>query len=73
LARLVLKDKTNSDICELFKSASWKRRRFNPALGYLLEHLPETGYVVEKGTEFQATNIWLNADVKFALTEFSRQ
>lgn len=70
IAKLLLEDKSNGIVARLFEATAWDRRRFNPALGYLLHCLPESSFVDEMGSGFPAAQIFLNADVRFSLMKF---
>lgn len=70
LAKLLLDDKENHNIYKLFEKVSWERRRFNPALGYLLESLPQIQRSDEIQPDFITTFIFLDADAVFSLRNF---
>ena len=70
LAKLLLKDNENKNIYKLFEQVPWDHRRFNPALGYLLESFPEITISKERQPDFVTTYIFLDANAKFSLMEF---
>jgi len=70
LANLIIGNDENKDVYKLFEQSKLQHRRFNPALAYLLDSVPQINAGTEKVSDFITPYLFFDSNAMFALKEF---
>jgi hypothetical protein len=70
LAQLMVDNPERGSVPKLFAEVGWSRRRFNPALAYLLQFLEDGVISRELQAEFPTTYVFVHSRERFRLKQF---